>query len=921
MTEIRGTAPPGAKSSGMTAAAAPYPSGRETDVVLRDGSTVHVRPIRPDDEARLLELLRGLSEEARAQRFFGTTSDSALAAYAARAVVVDYVRRFGLIAIAGAAERIVGHGCYDASADGQAEVAFTVADEYQGHGLGTILLGHLAEIAALHGIRVFEAFVLPDNRQMADVFASAGFPVHTEFTGYELRVSFPTSLTDEALDRFNRRDQIAAVNALTAFFAPRGVAVIGASRRRGTIGGELFHNLLTYGFAGPVYPVNPEAAVVQSVVAYRTVEEIPGPVDLAVIAVPASAVSAAAEACARKQVRALVVISSGFAEVGEEGRARQAELVRICEETGMRLIGPNCMGIVNTDPAVRLNATFAQRTPPTGRVGFSSQSGGLGLAIIEYAQALNLGISTFVSAGNKADISGNDLLNYWESDSNTDVILLYLESFGNPRRFSRIARRVARTKPIVAVKSGRSSAGARATSSHTGALLAASDTTVDALFRQAGVIRTDTLEEMFDVATLLVHQPPPPGRRVAIVTNGGGPGILCADACEAQGLTVPALAAATQARLRALLPPNASVQNPVDVIASASAQNYQDALEVIVEDPGVDAVIVIFIPPLVTRAEDVAQAIIAGTRAVRGRKPVLTVFMSARGVPDALTAADVRIPSYTFPESAAIALARVAQYGEWRNRPLGTPPTFDGIRREDAAALVSAALGRGGGWLTPEESYTLLTCYGIPAAAQRTAATPDDAARAADEIGGAVALKAVGAQILHKSELGAVRLGLRGAAEVRAAAEMMTASLTASGHPPDGFLVQAMTASGTEMIVGVVQDPQFGAVVACGAGGTLVELMRDMSVWLAPLAREDAADMIRSLRTYPLLTGFRGRPAADVAALEDVLLRVSTMAEDLPQIIELDCNPVIVHPHGASVVDARIRVAATEPASLLKRRA
>ena len=897
-----------------------YPAGRETDVVLRDGSTVHVRPLRGDDEHRLLELLRGLSAQSRAFRFFGTTSDSALAAYASRAVAVDYADRFGLIATAGDPERAVGHATYDATRDARAEVAFTVADAYQGRGLGTILLGHLAEIAAAHNIRVFEAFVLPENRQMSDVFATAGFPVHTEFTGHELRVEFPTSLTEEALDSFNRRDQLAAVKALSAFFAPRGVAVLGASRRRGTIGGELFHNLLAYGFAGPVYPVNPEADVVQSVVAYHTMDEIPGPVDLAVIAVPAAAVAAAATACARKQVRALVVISSGFAEVGALGRERQAELVRICEATGMRLIGPNCMGIVNTDPAVRLNATFGQRTPPTGRVGFSSQSGGLGLAIIEYAQALNLGISTFVSAGNKADISGNDLLNYWESDPNTDVILLYLESFGNPRRFSRIARRVARTKPIVAVKSGRSSAGARATSSHTGALLAASDTTVDALFRQAGVIRTDTLEEMFDVATLLAHQPAPEGRRVAIVTNGGGPGILCADACEAQGLEVPALAEGTQARLQELLPPNASVQNPVDVIASASAQNYEDALRVIAEDPAVDALIVIFVPPLVTKAEDAAQAIVAGTRAVRGRKPVLTVFMSAHGVPEALAAPDVRIPSYTFPESAAIALARVAGYGEWRRRPLGTPPVPEGVRREEAASLVSAALTRGGGWLAPDESHAILTCYGVPPVAQRIAATPEEAASAAREIGGKVALKATGADILHKTELGAVRLGLDGAQEVRGAAEAMTASLKASGHPGSGFLIQAMTGPGVEMLVGVVQDPQFGPVVACGAGGTLVELMQDVSVRLSPLTRRDALEMIQSLRTYPLLTGFRGRPKADVAALEDVLVRVSAMADDLPQIAEVECNPVIVQAEGAAVVDVRVRVAATEPASLLKRR-
>ncbi len=897
-----------------------YPAYRETDVVLRDGSTVHVRPVRSEDEPRLLALFHALSDESLALRFFAAPSEAVLADRARREAAVDYIRQVGLVAVEGPEDRIVAEASYNTMGNDHAEVAFTVADDYQGRGIATILLGHLAEIAAEHGIRVFEALVLPQNRRMLEVFREAGFPVQVDFDGWELHVTFPTSLTEEALARFERRDQIAAANALKAFFAPQAVAVIGASRRRGTIGGELFHNLLRYGFEGPVYPVNPKAPVVQSVPAYRTVEDVPGPVDLAVVVVPAAEVTAVAEQCARKGVRALVVISSGFAETGEDGRTRQAELVRICRSAGMRLIGPNCMGILNTDPAVRLDATFAPGIPPTGRVGLSSQSGALGLAIIEYATALGLGLSTFVSVGNKADISGNDLLNYWESDPGTDVILLYLESFGNPRRFARIARRVGRTKPIVAVKSGRSPAGARATSSHTGALIAASDVTVDALFRQAGVIRTDTLEELFDVATLLAHQPPPKGRRVAIITNGGGPGILCADACEAEGLEVPALAADTEARLRAFLPPAASVHNPVDMIASATAEHYRDAIWAVAADPGVDALIVIFVPPLVTQPNDVARSLVEAARDVNGTKPILTVFMSARGIPDALKTPGVRLPSFAFPESAAIALARVARYGEWRGRPAGTPPQLQGIRREDAVAAVASVLRRGGGWATPEEVHSLLSCYGLPAAAQRVAATPEEAGQAAGELGGAVALKAAGAEIVHKTELGAVRLNLHGAEEVRAAAAQMAAALSAAGHPSTGFLVQAMAAGGVEMIVGVVHDPSFGPVVACGAGGTLVELLGDVSIRLTPLMQRDAAEMIRDLKTYPLLAGFRGRPVADAAALEDVLLRVGAMVEDLPQIAELDCNPVIVHERGATIVDVRMRIAPFEAPPLLGRR-
>ncbi|HEY3248912.1 MAG TPA: GNAT family N-acetyltransferase, partial [bacterium] len=499
-----------------------------TNAVLRDGSTVSIRSLTPTDEAALLSFLRGLSAESRAFRYFTATNDRALQDAAEKKAHADPRRRLNVVATLGDPERIVGHAVCAGADGGRAEVAFAVADDYQGRGLGTILLGCLAEAAGRAGIATFEAYVRPANHAMLDVFRNSGFPIEVQPGSGELVVTFPTQVTSEALERFAHRERVAATAALRAFFAPRAVAVIGASRERGTIGGEIFHNLLADGFAGPVYPVNPAAPVVQSVRAYPSIDAVPGPVDLAVIAVPAARVIETARECARVGVRALIVISAGFAETDEAGRLRQQELLRVCRATGMRLIGPNCMGIINTDPAVRLNATFAPSSPPPGRVGFFSQSGALGLAIIDYASAVGVGVSSFVSIGNKADISGNDLLEYWESDPRTDVILLYLESFGNPRKFSRIARRVGRTKPIIAVKSGRSAAGVRATQSHTGSLLAASDVTVDALFRQAGVIRTDTLGELFDVAVLLSTQPPPAGPRIGIVTNAGGPGILCA---------------------------------------------------------------------------------------------------------------------------------------------------------------------------------------------------------------------------------------------------------------------------------------------------------------------------------------------------------------------------------------------------------
>jgi acetate---CoA ligase (ADP-forming) len=896
------------------------PPYRPTDAVLRDGSTVRIRPIGPDDEHRLLVFLRALSESSRIFRFFSSTSDYALKNEAQRETHVDYRHGFGLIATTEPEERIVGHSMY-ATIDGDvAETAYAVADEYQGRGLGTILLGHLAETAARQGVHQFVALVLPGNTAMIKVFRESGFPIDIKHNGGELVVSFPTSLTEEALLRFDRREQVAAESALRRFLAPRSVAVVGASRRRGTIGGELFHNLLAYEFTGPVYPVNPNAAVVQSVPAYSSIDAIPSPVDLAVVVVPAAEVTRVAEQCARKGVRALVVISAGFAETGTDGQARQTELLRICRAAGIRLIGPNCLGVLNTDPSVRLDATFAPGVPQAGRVGFSSQSGALGLAILDYAGSFGLGLSTFVSVGDKADISGNDLLNYWETDPNTDVILLYLESFGNPRKFSRIARRVGRTKPIIAVKSGRSQAGARATSSHTGALLAASDLTVDALFRQAGVIRTDTLEELFDVASLLAHQPPPQGRRIGVITNGGGPGILCADTCEAEGLEVPVLNETSQAKLRALLPAEAAVSNPVDMIASATPDQYREAIRIVAGDPAIDALVVIFVPPLVTQPEDVAREIIEAARSLHAAKPLVTVFMSARGVPEALRSADIRVPSYAFPESAAIALARAARYGAWRARPLGTVPRFEERKRDVAAGIIVPAIGRGDGWLTQEQTHALLSCYGLPTMPQAIAATPEDAGLAAARLGGEVALKALGPKIVHKTDLGALRLRLRGADETQKAAAQMAALLASKGAPAEAFLVQAMAAQGVEMIVGVVHDPQFGPVVACGAGGTMVELLKDVSIRLTPLTHEDASEMIRELRTYPLLTGFRGAPRADVGALEDALLRISVMVEDLHQIVEVDCNPITVHEQGATIVDARVRVATSEPPSRLARR-
>ncbi len=878
--------------------------------MLRDGSTVHVRPVRPEDAAGVRALFEGLSAESRWLRFFSEAYDAG--AVVRWATEVDYDRRFGLVATAGAEQRLVAHAGWERLRDraDKAELALAIADDFQGRGLGTILLGQLAEAAHAAGVTLLDAEVLPQNHQMLQVLRDAGLPLTVRSLPGVVMAELPTSLSPEALERFEQREQLAAVAALRGVLAPRSVAVIGASRRRGSVGGELFHNLLAGGFNGPVYPVNPGAEVVQSVLAYRSVLGVPGPVDLAVIAVPAVAVVGAARECAAKGVRALVVISAGFAETGSQGAERQRELLHVCREAGMRLIGPNCLGVINTDPAVRLDATFGPAIPIGGRVGFLSQSGALGLAIVDYANQLGLGLSGFVSVGNKADISGNDLLGYWAEDPRTDVVLLYLESFGNPRKFARTARRLGRSKPIVAVKSGRSVAGARATGSHTGALLAASDVTVDGLFRQAGVIRTDTLSELFDVARLLASQPPPRGRRVGIVTNAGGPGIMCADACEAGGLEVVQLSEWLRAALAAFLPHEASVANPVDLLAAAPAAHHRRAVELVAGSGEVDAVIAIFIPPLVTELAEVASAIREGAEAAPADVPVLAVVMSAAGGPLELRGTRRALPSYAFPEDAARALALAAVYGAWRSAPAGQVPELAGVRGDEAAAVLATAMAAGPlpRWLGPDEVARLLGCYGLPLAPWRLTGTPEEAAAAAAELGGPVALKAVASGLVHKTEAGAVRLALSGAEQVAAGAREMASRVAAAGHQASGFLVQRMAEPGVELLVGVVHDPSFGPVVACGAGGTAVELLKDVAVRITPLTDLDARQMVHSLATFPLLDGYRGAPKADVAALEDVLLRVSALVDERPEVAELDCNPVIVGPGGAVIVDARIRI-------------
>jgi len=688
---------------------------------------------------------------------------------------------------------------------------------------------------------------------------------------------------------------------LSAFFQPRVVAVIGASREPGKIGSEILHNMLATKFTGRIVPVHPVASEMLGLKAYPRLTAIPVTVDLAIVAVPAVHVAAVVDDCLEKGVGAICIITAGFGECGEDGRERERAIVASARAAGCRIIGPNCMGVLNTDPAVALNATFSPIYPPAGHVAMSTQSGALGLAILDYARKLQIGISSFVSVGNKADVSSNDLLEYWETDPNTSVILLYLESFGNPAKFSRLARRISRTKPIVALKSGRSPKGASAAASHTGAL-ASSDAFVDALFHQSGVIRTDTVSELFDVASILSRQPLPAGRRIAIVTNAGGPGILAADACQSHGLDVADLAPSTKEALRRLLPAAAAVNNPVDMLASASPPHYEAVMRLVLADPNVDSVLAIFIPPMVTDADDVAAAI-ARAADRSPREPIAGIFMRSDDAPAALS----KIPCFAFPEPAAIAMSRVAAYGEWRQQPIGMVPALPDLQPYLARLVVERALERGDGWLTTVEAMTLLAAVGIATPRSNIAASVDEAAAVAERLGYPVAIKAVGTTLLHKTERKAVRLNLASRSEVVAAAAALTNAL---GDQMEGLLVQRMVTGGAEMMLGAIHDRTFGHVIVCGSGGVMIELLADSACGVHPVTARDVADMVAGLKGIRLLRGFRGSAAFDEAGFRDAVMRISALVGICPEIEELDVNPLVVLPEGVSAVDVRVRVTA-----------
>jgi acetyl coenzyme A synthetase (ADP forming)-like protein len=857
------------------------------DVVLRDGSTLRLRPTTPADGGALVEFFERLSPESRYLRFQGAVSvDAHLVESFLRSDGDTSLSLIGELVDADGAVRVIGLGTWvrlrDAS---RAEVAFVVADEFQHRGIASRLLERLAVHARGAGIDRFVAQVLPENAAMLHVFGDTGFEVRRRYVGGVVEVEFALTTSDEVLERIAQRDHSAVAASLGSFFKPASVAVIGASARRGTIGGELFRNVLAADFTGAAYPVNQKGAPVGGVPAYRTIEEIPAPVDLAIICVPGPQVFEATESALRGGVRAICVISAGFAETGSEGLERQTQLLALVRSYGARLIGPNCLGIASA--ATHLNATFARGSFPIGRAAFSSQSGALGLALLEQAEARGLGLSAFVSIGNKADVSSNDLLEYWEDDPETDVVLLYLESFGNPRKFARVAGRVARSKPILAMRSGTSKSGARAAASHTAAL-AGSDVVIDALFREAGVLRATTLQALLDTAVLLTSLPAPAGNRVAVLTNAGGLGILCADACETAGLTLPELTPETREVLAKGVPVESSLSNPIDILGSANAATYEHVVGPILADPNIDALIAIFVPPIVEDPRTVEELL--ARHAKESDKPLLSVVMSADGSARG---------GFEYPESAAHALGLAAQRAAWLRRPAGTTPDVE-VDYARARAIVDAAEE---GWLGGDDAHALLEAYGIPLVKEGRAETPDEAAALAEQLGLPSVVKTAAAGA-HKTESGGVALDLRTADEVREAAARM-------GGP---VIVQQFLTEGAELLAGIVQDPVFGPLVAFGPGGVLAELIGSANFALAPLTDVDAAELLSTGKAAKLVDGWRGAPAADRGALTSLLHRLSRLAVDLPEVTELDLNPVLAGPDGCVAVDLRVRIGRPAPA-------
>jgi acyl-CoA synthetase (NDP forming)/RimJ/RimL family protein N-acetyltransferase len=885
-----------------------YPAWWEADVVLRDGSVAHVRPIVPNDADRLRRFHAGQSAESIYLRFFAplkTLSDKDVA----RFTQVDYDWRVALVATLH--EDIIGVARFDRLDDATAEVAFHISDAHQGKGVGSVLLEHLAAIGQERGVAKFVADVLPQNRKMIQVFTEAGYEVNYHFDDGVIAVAFtiePTAHSQAV--RLSREHRAEALSVRSALF-PESIAVIGASRRVDSIGHQLLTNIRAGGFTGRVHAVNIEARHVQGLEAHSRVSEIPDHIDLAVVAVPAASVQLVVQDCATAGVKTLLVVSAGFAESGEAGQKRQHQLLRTARANGMRVIGPNSFGVINSHPDVRLNATLAPEIPPAGTLGLVAQSGALGIAVLAMAARRNLGISVFASAGNRVDVSGNDFMQYWIDDEETQAVGLYLESVGNPRKFSRIARQLALRKPVIVVKSAISSYGVPP--GHRVRPSKVPPAAFDAMLRQAGVIRVENVHQLFDVAQLVVHQPLPRGDRVAVVGNSDALGALTAQACVSWGLEV--------------------THGPVSLPAEANASDFSTVLDAAFGDERVDSVLTCFIPPLVTPDQDVARAVVEA--AGKSEKPCAATFLGMVGVTEALSGgyptnsddgdgedandhldrADRRdraprraVPAYLMPEDAVRALAAATRYGQWRARERGELVEPSGLDLAAAERVVEGVLADApeGRTLTPVEAETLLAAYGVRLWPTIPATSADEAVQSAERLGYPVVIKSISPTVRHQPGQAAMHVDLQTEASVRDSFESLSARL--SPLDADTFVMQRMGTPGVACVVRTAEDPVFGPVVSFSVAGPTTDLLGDIGYRIPPLTDVDVMDLIASVKASPLLNGYRGAAVVDHAALADLIARVSVLADRQPDVASLEINPVLAHPGGVDVLGVEIVV-------------
>ncbi|MFD7155136.1 GNAT family N-acetyltransferase [Kribbella sp. NPDC059898] len=877
-----------------------YPAEYEADVVLRDGATAHLRPITPADDELLVAFYARVSEQSKYYRFFAPypeLSDRDVA----RFTQVDYHQRLALIVTVG--DEMIGVGRYEGTGRSTAEVAFLIEDAHQGRGLGQLLLEHLAQAARENGIHRFVAEVLPDNRKMITVFTEAGYKVAREFEDGVIMVEFDIAPTDTSFGVMQAREQRSEALSIARLLTPSSVAVIGASRREGTIGNALLRNLRDGGFPGRLYAVNTDTKAVpgteiEGVPAYPTIREVEDTVDLAVVAVKAEMVADVVLDCAAKGVRGLVVVSSGFAEIGDEGRQRQRYLVGLARSYGMRVIGPNALGLINTATGVSLNATLSPLMPSKGRVAFFCQSGALGVPILADMVRRGLGLSSFVSAGNRADVSGNDLMQYWYSDEATEVVLLYLESLGNPRKFSRVSRRLAGRKPVVALKSGRATQGVPV-----GQMIRRSQlppATIEAMFRQSGLIGVDTTGELFDVAQLLAHQPLPKGRRVAIVSNSDALTLLALDTMASCGLEVAG--------------------EPRNLRADATPSDFGLALSEVFSDDKVHSVVVIYTPPVQSSGGELAQVLAAA--AADSDKPVVSTFLASRSVPEELRVPDEdggaargSIPSFLNPQYAVGALAKATQYAEWRRRSDSRIPDLPDVDTAGGEDFVAEYLRRypSGRDLDEADRQRLLSFYGITVLPAFPVLSGDEAVARAADLGFEVILKATAEQWRMRPDLADIWRHIHDEDDMRAAWAEMTRTFGVAADPGRAqFVVQKMAPPGVPVVISTIEDVSFGPVVTFGLSGVATDLLGDRSYRMPPLTTRDAAEMVREVKAAPLLYGYRGSDPVDISTIEDLLHRVSRLTLDLEEVVRLDLRSVLVSAEGATVLDTRIRIAPNE---------